>query len=237
MEKEFSLGIYVPSYGRAKETNTFKFFDDCTYVVRKSQEEDYRKRGIQRIWAIDDSEIDNLCKVLNYINENAKEDVIFTIDDDVDYFLYRMERNEKIEDKELIIAEIERIAQIMVDLEIGFAAEDAAISPWNYSQEFTFKGTTGAMRWVNKSVYKSRFDEKVYHNCDLDVELHELLLNRIILQPKYFCVKSGTDTNSGGNSSKTRKQQEDCITEMKIRWGKHFKYNLKTNKPTINVKR
>ena len=200
-------------------------------------EEEYRSRGIKNIWAVDDCEIDNLCKVSNYIVDHAPEKIIFTIDDDVDYFIYRMEKNEKIKDMDIVMGEIERIAQIMLDLEIGFGAEDAAITPWNYCSEFTFKGTTGAMRWYNKDVYKSKFREEVYHNCDLDVMLHELLVNRITLKPMYLCVKAGTDTNAGGNSSKTRQEQRDCVTEMKRRWGKHFSYNFKTNKPTINVSR
>ena len=233
--REFN--IYVPSYGRAETTTTFKLLEYCTYVVRKSQEEQYKARGIENIWAIEDYKIDNLCKVSNYIVDNSPEKVIFTIDDDVDYFLYRLDKNVKIDDKEIIMGEIERIAQIIVDLGIGFAAEDAAIAPWNYSAEFTFKGTTGAMRWYNKDTYKARFKEEVYHNCDLDVVLQELLVNRIILRPMYFCVKAGTDTNSGGNSSKTRKEQKDCAYEMKRKWGKYFDYNFKNNKPRINVSR
>lgn len=236
MEK-LKLGIYVPSYGRAKTTTTFQLLDYCTYVVRKSEEEEYRARGIKDVWAVPDHEIDNLVKVTNFINDNSPEKIIFTIDDDVDYFMYRMDKNEKITDKEVVMGEIERIAQLMLDLNIGFGAEDAAIAPWNYISEFTFKGTTGAMRWYNKDVYKSRFDEKVYHNCDLDVMLHELLVNRIILRPMYFCVKAGTDTNAGGNSSKTRQAQIDCALEMKRRWGKYFDYNWKNNKPKINVVR
>lgn len=235
--EELKLGIYVPSYGRAETTTTFQLLDYCTYVVRKSEEEAYRARGIKNVWAVPDHEIDNLVKVSNYINDNSPERIIFTIDDDVDYFMYRMDKNEKITDKEVVMGEIERIAQLMLDLNIGFGAEDAAIAPWNYISEFTFKGTTGAMRWYNKDVYKSRFDEKVYHNCDLDVMLHELLVNRIILRPMYFCVKAGTDTNAGGNSSKTRQAQIDCALEMKRRWGRYFDYNWKNNKPKINVSR
>ena len=219
---ELRLGIYVPSCGRAKTTNTYKLIDDCTYVVRKSE---------------DDELIDNYVKVSNYINDNSEEDIIFTIDDDVDAFLYRLDKTVKIEDKDIILSEIERIAKIMVDLNIGFGAEDAAITPWNYVSEFTFKGTTGAMRWYNKKAYKSRYDEKVYHNCDLDVMLHELLVNRIILRPMYFCVDAKTDTNEGGNSSKTRQEQIDCVNEMKRRWGRHFDYNFKNNKPKISVER
>lgn len=232
-----NFNIYVPSYGRAATTKTFQLLEYCTYVVRKSQEAEYRARGIKDIWAVDDNEIDNLCKVSNYIVDHSPEPVIFTIDDDVDYFLYRMESNTKIADMETVMGEIERIAQLMIDLDIGFGAEDASIAPWNYSSEFRFVGTTGAMRWYNKKVYKSKFDEAVYHNCDLDVMLHELLVNRITLKPMYFCVKAGTDTNAGGNSSKTRAAQEDCALEMKRRWGKYFDYNFKTNKPAIKVPR
>lgn len=231
------FNIYVPSYNRAETTTTFQLLEYCTYVVRKSQEEAYRARGIQSIWAVPDNEIDNIVKVCNYINDHAPEKIICEIDDDVDYFLYRMEKNEKLTDPEIITSELERIGQIMLDLGIGFGAEDASIAPWNYDAEFGFKGTTGALRWFNQDVYKSRFREEVYHNCDLDVMLHELLVNRVTLKPKYLCVKAGTDTNSGGNSSKTRQAQVDCAREMKLRWGKYFAYNFKTNKPTINVQR
>lgn len=231
------LGIYVPSYGRAETTKTFEFLERCTYVVRKSEEKKYIARGIESIWAVEDDEIDNVCKVVNYIVDNSKERVIFMIDDDVESFIYRMDKNVVIDDKETIMAEIERIAQIMTDLRVGFCAEDAAEAPWNYTQEFTFKGPPGAMRWFNKDAYKSRFREKVYHNCDIDVVLHELLVNRIILRPMYFCVKAGTDLNSGGNSSKTRREQKDCANDMLREWGKYFAYNWKTNKPAIRVQR
>ena len=92
-----------------------------------------------------------------------------------------------------------------------------------------------ATQWLNLN--KSRYDEEVYHNCDLDVMLHELLVNRIILRPLYFCVIAGTDTNGGGNSSKTRKDQIECAYAMKKRWGKYFDYNFKNNKPSIRVNR
>jgi len=235
--KPENFNIYVPSYGRAKVTKTFRLLEYCTYVVRKSQEEEYRDAGIKDIWAIDDNEIDNLCKVSNYINNNSPEPIICTIDDDVDYFLYRLDYNNEITDRETVMAEIERIAQLVLDLGIGFCYEEASIAPWNYTSEFAFKGTTGAIRWYNKAVYKSRFDESLYHNCDLDVLLQELLVNRITLNPKYFCVKAGTDVNAGGNSSKTRQEQIDCVLNMKRKWGKYFDYNFDNNKPRIKVER
>lgn len=237
MEDELTLGIYVPSCGRADTTKTYKFLERCTYVVRKSEEEEYRKAGIKDIWAVEDSEIDSFVKVSNYIIDHAPEDIIFTIDDDVTKFLYRQERKEEIKDNGTIMAEIERIAQVLADLDLGMAAEDACSTPWNYTGEFDFKGTTGAIRWFNKKAFKSRFDDRVYHNCDIDVELQELVRNRVILRPLYLIVDAGTDTNKGGNSSKTRQEQKDCVTEMKRKWGKYFDYDFKSNKPKIRVHR
>ena len=97
--EEVKLGIYVPSYGRANTTTTYKLIDDCTYVVRKSEEQAYREAGVPKIWAVDDDKIDNLVKASNYINDHSPEEIIFTIDDDVDYFLYRLDKNVKITDR------------------------------------------------------------------------------------------------------------------------------------------
>lgn len=34
-----------------------------------------------------------------------------------------------------------------------------------------------------------------------------------------------------------RQDQVDCVSEMKRRWGRHFIYNFKNNKPRIRVER
>lgn len=233
------FNIYIPSYKRAETACTHKLLEYYTYVVRKSELQDYIEHGIDsnHIWAVDDSEIDNLVKVVNYIVDNAPEDIICMIDDDVPCMIYRLDKNETLTDPETITAEFERIGQLMWDLDIGYGAVDASVTPWNYASEFEFKGTSGGMRWFNKRCYKSRFREEVYHNCDLDVVLHELLVNRIILKPKYLCTKGGTDTNAGGNTSKKRSEQVTCAHLMKKKWGKYFDYNFKSNKPFIRVKR
>jgi len=231
------FGIYVPSYKRYETTCTFEILEYCTYVVRKSEEEKYRARGIKSIWAVEDHLIDNLVKVVNYIVDNAPEQIICMIDDDVPNMVYRMDTNEKFSDPETVTAEFERIGQLMLDLGIGYGAVDASMAPWNYNSEFEFKGTSGGMRWFNKAAYKSRFLEEVYHNCDLDVVLHELLVNRIIFKPKYLSTHGGTDTNAGGNSSKKRSEQRACADIMRAKWGRYFSYNFDTNKPAIRVKR
>lgn len=235
-KREF--GIYIPSYKRAATISTHKLLEYYKVVVRKSEETEYLKViPKENLIAVPDEEINNIVKVVNWIVDNSEEEVIAMIDDDMNDLIYRLDFNEKITDPEVITSELERIAQLMVDLDIGYGAVDASIAPWNYAQEFTFAGTSGGLRWFNKKVYKARFDEKIGYCCDTDAVLQELLKNRIILKPKYLCSHGAADVNSGGNSQKTRNDQIASFELMKHKWGKYFDYQLKTNKIYVRVRR
>ena len=238
MADELTLGIYVQSYNRYDKILTQDLFEECTYVVRKSEEEFYKNAGVKKILAVDDDLINNAIKTYYYIINNAPEDIVFVADDDIEDFGYRLNDTQRMEkDKEVITAEVERIAQIMADLKIGYAAIDATGVPYGYDGEFAFKGTSGSIKWVNKAVFKAKPDEKCKFNYDLDLILQELLYNRIILKPRYIIGFDKQDTNAGGDSKKKRQDQIDSITNMQTKWGKYFKYNFSNNKPMINVKR
>lgn len=237
-----TFGIYIPSYKRAKTCTAHHFLQYGTYIVRASEEAEYREalKGAgegTRVWAVEDELICGLTEVNQWLIDNAPEDVIAILDDDIHHFYYRMFDTVSLEDPEVITAELERIGQLMSDLKIGFGATDATIRPWNYDCEFSFKGCAGAVRWVNRPVFKAKCNKELEYNYDLDLVLQELLVNRVILKPKYFCSKGLTDTNEGGASGKKRGDQVASINLMKSKWGKYFSYNMKTNVPHINVKR
>lgn len=238
MNENKMFGIYIPSYNRADTISTHKLLEYYKVVVRKSQKEDYLKViPEENLIAVDDEEICSVSKVWNWVIDNAEEEVIAILGDDMSGCLYRLDFNVTIEDYSLITAEIERIAQLIYDLDIGYGCDDATNTPWNYNQEFAFTGTTGGITWVNRKVYKSRYNDAIGYCCDFDVVFQELLKNRIVLKPKYFCPVAGTDTNKGGNSSKTRQSMIDSFKTMKLKWGKYFDYDLKSNKVFCRVKR
>ncbi len=151
-----------------------------------------------KVWAVEDELICGLTEVNQWLIDNAPEDVIAILDDDIHHFYYRMYETVSLEAPEVVTAELERIGQLMSDLKIGFGATDATIRPWNYDCEFSFKGCAGAVRWVNRPVFKAKCHKELEYNYDLDLVLQELLVNRVILKPKYFCSKGLTDTNEGG---------------------------------------
>jgi len=234
-----SFGIYIPSYRRAKLACTHKLVEYGTYVVRKSEEDAYRSQTLTPcdVWAVDDRFIGGLTEVNQYLIENAKEDIICILDDDIRHFYYRLDETEEILDPATITMELERFAQLMVDLDIGFGCVDSTAAIWNYDGAFAFKGTAGSTRWINRSKFKAKCIKELEHNYDLDVVLQELLYNRIVLKPRYFCSKGSTDTLAGGASGKLREDQIATINMMKQKWGKYFDYDFVHNKPKIMVQR
>ena len=232
-----SLGIYVMSYKRSDKILTGKLIPSATYFVRKSEEDAYRAAGIERIWAVEDEQISNAIKTYWHIVQNAPEDIVFVADDDIKAVCYRLDKATEIEDPETILDEIVRIAQLMVDLRVGYAAIDATGVPYGYDGPFAVKGTSGSMKWVNKRVFKAKPDESVRFNYDLDLILQELMLNRIVLKPRYIVGRDFQDVNAGGDSGKLRQDQLDSIMNMRRKWGKYFFYNFKNNRPNIRVAR
>ncbi len=237
--EEITLGIYVMSYRRSNLITTLHLFEDCTYVVRASEEAAYRAAGVEKIWAVEDRLIDSAQKVFFYIVQNAPEDVVFCADDDIEDLCYRLNDTTRLnKDKETITAEVERVAQLLVDLNLGYACNDATGVPYGFDGEFAFKGTSSSMKWVNRRAFKATMDPDVPYNFDLDVVLQELLRNRIILKPRYLVGKDKGDLNAGGDQEKkTIAKRKDSISNMKIKWGSYFGYDFKNNRPAIRVPR
>lgn len=238
MEKEKTLGIYVPSYKRSNKIITEHLLNDCTYVVRQSEESLYKNAGVKKIVAVEDDLINSMTKTRQWIIDNAPEDIVMQIDDDISAIMYRLEDTKLITDKDVIDMEFIRIAQILEDLHLGFASITVTAKPWSYTQEFQFAGLCGGIYWFNKEWYKAKADEKADVKEDTDKVLQELMHNRIIIIPKYLAMNAGIDTNEGGdNINKNMKKIAECNDYMKIKWGRYYEFDEKKNTPKIAVKR
>lgn len=238
MNKEKTLGIYVPSYRRANNIITEHLLNSCTYVVRKSEEKEYKAAGVKNVLSVEDEEINCMSKVRQWIIDNTPEDIVIQIDDDISSIMYRLEETSDIEDKDVIDMEFLRIAQILEDLHLGFASITVTGKPWSYTQEFQFAGLCGGIYWFNKEWYKAKMDIKADVKEDTDKVLQELLYNRIIVIPKYLAMNAGIDTNDGGdNINKNTRKISECNEYMKMKWGRYYSFDEKKNTPKIAVKR
>ena len=74
--ENLSVKVYVPSYKRSDNILTQNLFEDCTYVVRKSEKGNYTNAGVKDIWTVEDELIDGGAKAFFYIVENAPEAIL-----------------------------------------------------------------------------------------------------------------------------------------------------------------
>jgi len=229
------------SYKRPNAIMTKDLLEYCTYVVREEEADAYRKSGVKDILEIPTGAVRSFMSTLYWIIDNTPETVIFIADDDIERFAYRMDDTTYLEnadgtpDKEKATAEIERIAQLMYDLDIGYAFDQPSMAPYAYDAEFKFVGMPGHIRWINKKALKATYDPKDPAASDVDMMMQELMRNRVILQPKYLCAKAFMDVNEG--ASRTREGHLVLVESMKNKWGKYYGYNHKRNIAVINVKR
>jgi len=241
MSQNISFNIYCMSYRRPHTILTKNLFEYCTYVVREEEADEYRAAGIDDMLVIPVGEVFSFMSTLYWIVDHAPEDVIFVADDDIERFVYRMDDTRNIEqedgspDKETATAEVERIAQLLYDLDLGLAFDQPTMAPYAYDAEFRFKGVPGHIRWINRNCLKAKYERTDPAASDVDMMMQELLKNRIIVQPRYLCVKAGMDTNAG--ASRTRQAHLDYVDHMKTKWGKYYSYDYKRNIARINVKR
>ena len=238
-ESGHTVGLYVPSYKRWNKLHEKKLLDNMyvTYVVRESEKQHYEGENVNCI-AVEDSKINSLGKVRQWIIDNAKEDVVIQIDDDVKKLCYCLKENYiVIEDSETIINELVRISQILIDLKLGMASLTMTADVRKHISEFLWKGIIGGINWYNRSAVKGKYEGELI-KVDTDFVLQELLHNRIIIVPDYMGMVSEHDRNAGGNNtSKTYERLVNDNNYLKLKWGKNYDFDYKKNQSKVVVKR
>ncbi len=239
-----TFNIYVMSYQRSDKIVTQDLFEYCTYVVREEEAELYRKAGVRNLLAIPTGCIQfGFIDTLWWVIQNTPEDVIFIADDDITRFVYRMNDWLSIDSKNfanpaaIVTAEVERIGQVLYDLDLGLAYDGPQKTLFAYDKEWNFKGMPGHCRWVNKKALKASYNSEDDAGSDIDMAMQEMLYNRITLQPKYFLSDAGQmETNSGGTTM-TRQETINYRLAMENKWGKYYEYDVRKNQAKINIKR
>ncbi len=242
MNANTTFNIYVMSYKRANAIMTNNVFEYCTYVVREKEEIEYREAGIDNILVIpNEANVYDFMTSLYWIIDNTPEDVIFIADDDIKEMNYRLNdlvpilKSDGTLDKETATAEVERIAQLLVDLNLGLAFDNPQRALYVYDKEISFKGMPGHIRWINKSALKAKLNESDPASSDIDMAMQELLLNRVVLLPKYFISTAKMDLNDG--NTETRKNHIELTYALRTKWGRYYEYDYRKNQASINVTR
>lgn len=236
------------SYRRSDAILTNDLLEYCTYVVRAFEADKYREAGITDLIVIPENatiscgeEVHDFMTTLWWIIENTPEGVIAVLDDDISTFIYRLDdtiaiKNDLKNHKEIVTSELERLGQMLLDLNLGLACDNPSGASYNYTQEFTFKGMIGGMKIFNKNALKAKYNREDPAMSDIDMVMQELYQNRVILQPRYIQARAAIDKNKGSTQTSSS-ELYDFLCAMKTKWGKYYDYNLKKNIASINVKR
>ena len=239
MSQNISFNIYVMSYQRPNVHLTEKVLEYCTYVVREEEAEDYKKNGHNNLLVIPTGEVSDFVSTFFWIIENTKEDVIAIVDDDVKYFMYRtidcINIKSDEEGKILVSQELERIAQLIVDLDIGIAYPPMSKALYAYDREFNFLGVPGQLRIVNKKRFKATYNPKDDARGDIDICMQEILKNRICLREMYFLPNAFQDKILGKEEYDNRKEHYNYVYALMNKWGKYFDYDFKKNIAKIKI--
>lgn len=237
------------SYHRADITTSYKNFNSCTYVVREEDEQSYQNKGISDLLVIPNGAklkngdpINGFMSTFYWILENTPEDVVCICDDDITSFNYRAAKTKNINTtfkdyKNVIENEIERLAQIVVDLELGIISTHPLATPYAFIKEFDMYGAPGSTRIINKACFKATYSNDDPANSDVDMILQEVLKNRVALRCSYFHTITLPNLSTQGGTANSKKVQDELHLAMKNKWGKYYAYDEKKSISKIRVNR
>lgn len=212
--------IYSPSYKRADVCKTHKYIPSVTYVVRESEAEDY-KSVHENLWIVPDSAQGNVARIRNYILDNAPEDNIVFMDDDIKNF-GRFNGNELMKlDNEGVLNMIQEGFQLAEDLNTCYWGINLLQDKGAY-REYTPFGTCqmilGPFCGHRKNPF--RYDEKIYLKEDYDMSLQVLNKYRKTLRLNMYHYVCDQATLKGGCAdARSVAREMEHILMLQKKWG------------------
>lgn len=229
--------IFAPSYKRAGEAFTQQYLPECTYVVSESEADAYRENG-HRCWVVPDSAQGNLCRVRNYILDNAKSKRILLLDDD----LFRLQRWQRQKIKKLTGA------QALEFIEHGFnLAEEWGVKFWGINcvsdkaayreyMPFSLSNYIGGpfQAFIDCEL---RYDESLPLKEDYDMTLQVCNRYRKALRFNQYNYIAKQHTNTGGCAAyRTMEREQSQFKLLQKKWGSEI-VRMDDERGRVNKKR
>ena len=233
------MKIFIPSYKRAGNVKTRNALGCGILAIHECEKKEYKDKDGGELLIIPDELKGNIAKVRNYILDNANDDKIIMMDDDISCIGYH-ENNKQNKMKP---------EQIMNLFETGYKmAEDMNVSLWginlqsdpkfyrNYSPFSMLAPILGTFSCHYKP--QIRYDERLFLNEDYDFFLKTINKNRKTLRfNKYYYMADHLDMEGGCGSYRLKEYEIEQAQMMQKRWGsKVFRYDInKSTNGRINV--
>ena len=214
--------ICSPSWKRADSCFTHHYLP-VRYVVCESQADSYRANGLD-VWECPDSAQGSVCRVRNWILDNAGDEPVLILDDDIHY-IGRWNRNKH--HKMTTDEALEFIEQ-------GFSlAEQFGVRMWGINilqdkgayREYTPFSLTNVVLGPFGGFLNAdcRYDENLPLKEDYDLSLQMLNKHRKILRINYAHYVCKQHTNLGGCASyRTINREKEQFDLLQKKWGDHI---------------
>jgi len=213
------IGIYCPSWKRGRTAFTHEHLSQARYVVAESQRDEYDGKPI---WVAPDSAQGNLCRIRNWILDNAPEPWILLLDDDFSG-LVRWDGNRKVDLSE---------EQTMEHIEHGFTlAEEWGCVFWGVNcipdkgayREYTPFSLTNYIGGPWQAFIgppEVRYDEALPLKEDYDLTLQVMNRWRKALRINFLYYKVKQHTNTGGCADyRTMEREVEQFEALRRKWG------------------
>ena len=233
------MKIFIPSYKRVGRVKTRETIGGGVLAVHEFEAEEYKKGEGGELLIIPDKLRGNIAKVRNYIIDNANDDEIVMMDDDISEIGFHENMEQVSITPKKFVQFLKNGYQMAKDLDVSLWGVNLQSDPKFYREYSPFSFHSPILGTFSCH-YKPelRYDESLFLNEDYDFYLKTINKNRKTLRFNKYYYKANHLGNSGGCGAYRLKDHEIEQAEKMIRrWGKGvFKFNInKSTNGRINV--
>ena len=233
------MKIFVPSYKRAGDVLTRKVIPDSILAIHEFEEKDYKKNEGGELLVIPDELRGNIAKVRNFILDNANDDKIVMLDDDVKEVGYHQDCTQNEMNYNQILDFIDNGYVMCEELGCRLWGINLQSDPKFY-REYNPFSLLGAVLGTFSCHFKPelRYDEGLFLNEDYDFFLKNIKKYRKVLRfLKYYYVADHLNKAGGCGAYRMKDTEIEQAKIMQKRWGsKVFRFDInRSTNGIVNV--
>lgn len=223
--------FFAPSYKRPDDVITHKYLPFVTYVVAEFEADKYLAKNY-KVWVVPDKAQGNLCRIRNYILDNAKSKKIIIVDDDMSFIGRWSQQKAKKLNADEVFEFSENAFNLCNDLNIKYWGMNLLPDKGAYREYTPFSFTNyigGPFQAFND--LDLRYDENLPLKEDYDLSLQVLNKYRKTLRFNAYHYGVKQHINKGGCADyRTKKREEEQFLLLQKKWGNKIVTRDKSSK-------
>ena len=224
------MKIFIPSYQRAGDVKTRETLGGGILAVHEFEAKKYEEKDGGEILVIPDDLKGNIAKVRNFILENADDEEVVMMDDDISVIGYH-EKLERIRmNGEKILHFLKSGYEMARELGVTLWGVNLQADPKFYREYSPFSFLSPVLGTFSCHLNtKIKYDESLFLNEDYDFFLKTIRKMRKVLRfNKYYYIADHLKSGGGCGSYRLKDFEIEQGKLMEKRWGsKVFRFNIK----------